>query len=228
MTIIVFLFGLPIIIALILSYSFIINIFTQKITISLFFLFGFLLYFVIYIKGIAHKEINKIYITIHEITHAIFGIFSFNIPRKIIIKKTNGYVEFNKKINPLIAISPYIFPTLNVIIAIIYFLLKTKLKNDYVYIFLFLQGFFIAFHIINTAEVITINQKDFKAIGGKSISLIMITALNLGIVAIFLMLIFSKSNHIIPFLKNTINLYFTILAKIFNFFMYLPNSIFQQ
>jgi hypothetical protein len=226
MTFLIFLLSIPAIISLIFSYPLIIKVLMKNTTISLFFILGFFSYLFIHIKRVAYKNINYFYILVHELTHAIFGIFSLNIPRRIKIKKTNGYVEFNEKTNSIIAISPYIFPLVNIFLFFVFIFLNPETKKIYLNLFLFLQGFFLSFHITNTLEVMTLNQKDFKYTGGRTSSILLILTLNLLIIAIFSLIILSKTEHIIPFLKRTLEFYIIITKKTFVFFINLFSLIF--
>lgn len=176
--------------------------------------------FVIYIPIHFNKKINKIigylYVISHELTHALFAIITGNAIKKIHISSKNGYVSFKDKPTKITAIAPYIFPFYNFIFAISYIIITAISKKKIFYFFLVTQSFFLSFHIFNTIEAISINQKDFKMIAPRLISVIIIILINLFILSIVLLL-FSPSakTNIAIFIKYCINNYFIIMKKIY-------------
>ncbi len=209
-------FIIPMIIAVLISYSQIISLFKENIKNSFFFLFGFIFYIIIHLQKNKPKILNYIYIFAHELTHALVGILTGNRVRKIKINSKYGYVSFENKVNKITAIAPYIIPFYNFVIAILYlFFYKT---NTSLHVFLLFNGFFLSFHILNTIDSITINQRDFKESGGRFIATILIILLNIFLTAVIIQLLISEEKkNIEVFIKNCITYYILILDKVFYF-----------
>jgi len=227
MCIFLFFLTIPAIISIILSYPLIIKGLLDNINTSLFFLFGFSIYFFIHTQKAFDKKIRHLYVLVHELTHAITGMLLFNKLRKIKIKAQSGYVCFDQKPNYITAISPYIFPVLNIILFLGFYLSPFHKKN-YFNLFLFLQGFFLSFHTLNTIDVITIDQKDFKITGGKIFSITTIVAINLLIVGVICGVLMLDRYQVYVFIKNVFTFYFIILKKIFIFFLNILKLIFKH
>ncbi len=215
MTTIVAIIILPMILAALISYSQIVYLIKSNIKSSFFFLSGFLIYFVLHFKKIFSQKTNYAYVLAHELTHAIFGIVSGNKVKKINVTNRNGYVSFKGKVNIITAISPYIFPFYNLILAGLYLLFLYFKKDGFFGPFLFLQGFFLSFHIINTIDAISFNQKDFKESGGRFASSVIIILSNIIVTAAIIeVLISPNKQNIFLFIKNCFEYYVLIIKKI--------------
>ncbi|MBP7795416.1 MAG: M50 family metallopeptidase [Elusimicrobiales bacterium] len=227
-TIITFL-AIPMIYAVCMSYLGLIKIMKFSSDISLFFLSGFILYILIHVNKRFRTTVNYVYVFSHELSHAVSGFLSGNSIKKIKVSKRNGYVSFGSRVNKFTAIAPYIFPLYNILISIIYFLLPFEVKKDYFRFFIFTQGLFFSFHIINTVDAISINQTDFKETGGRFVSTVLIILLNL-IFFIFLIYIITpvKENILIIFFKDTIKYYIFSIKKIIAFFITIIKYIFAK
>jgi len=216
MTTILAILIMPMIFAVVISYSQLSILIKYNLKTSLFFFSGFVAYFLIHFNKSTSRFINYIYVFSHEITHTIFAIFSGNRVKKIKISSRNGYVSFEGKTNIVTAISPYIFPFYNIITAIIYLIARKYYSGDISNIFILAQGFFLSFHIINTIDAISLNQKDFKEGGGRFLSTVIIILFNLIFTAIIINVIVSKNNEIIySFIKSCLNYYVMIIKNIF-------------
>lgn len=172
------------------------------------------------------KGLSYIYVLSHELTHLIFGVFSGNKVKKIMVKPSKGYVSFKENPNPITAISPYIFPLYNVIIFLLYIIISHFIKKDFFTIFLTLQGFFLSFHIINTIDVISLNQSDFKKTGGRVISILIIILSNIVITALIINFLISNDKKMIyQFIKSCMVYYILIIKKVYLLIVYLYEKL---
>ncbi|MEF3279966.1 MAG: M50 family metallopeptidase [Elusimicrobiota bacterium] len=213
------LLALPMIAAVALSYAGLINIFISNINRSFPLAVGFIIYLLAHFSMKRKKIISYLYVLSHEFSHAIFGFLSGNRIKKISVKPNKGYVIFSAKSNVITAISPYIFPLYNAIFFLFYIFVNKGIEGKYFGIFLFFQGFLISFHILNTIEVISLNQKDFKETGGRISSIVLITLFNLIIFATIILLSTpSGVSGLKIFFTESFKYYVILIKKIFLLF----------
>lgn len=179
---------------------------------------GFLLYFLIHIFFGKNKIINILYIISHELSHAIVGILQGNRIKKIRIFDKYGYVSFSKKPDKLTALTPYILPFYNIILAVI-FLFVYLIWNRFNYsLFLFLEGVFLSFYLINTLSILLTSQSDFKRFGGRGKSLFTIILSNSVIVYFLVLSFFPDKEMLVILMENIASNYLLIMKSIFRFF----------
>lgn len=226
MTTIIAIIILPMILAALLSYSQILYLAKSNIKSSFFFILGFVIYLAIHFKNTLSRKINYAYVFSHEMTHAFFGILTGNRVKKINVGAKSGYVSFSGKVNIITAISPYIFPFYNIIISLIYIIVTHFTKRDFFEILLIFEGFFLSFHIMNTIDALSLNQKDFKESGGRFTSSIFIITANILITALIINLLISNDRQTIyNFIKNCFSYYIFILKKLLSFIYFIFTEI---
>lgn len=179
----------------------------SKIKNIVYFLYGFLTYSILHF--LIYKPF-RIYVILHELTHAISALLFGGTVKSIKIKKYSGRINV-RKVNPIIAISPYFFPTLTFIILGMWHILSLFFQTkNYTFLLLFFTGFSLSFHLLLTIHALLQGQSDLK-IGGILLSLELIILGNCIIIALLISLIlpvsFSKyfNNSIVASFNNYVN-----------------------
>ena len=131
-----------------------------------------------------------LYVTAHELTHALAALFSGVRVRKISVKKHSGYVLLDST-STFISLAPYVIPFYTIAVAAAYWLVlrfwgSAQLRPW----FLAAAGFTLAFHLLHTADILTGPvQSDLRKAGGAVFSLPLLLLLNcLGLAAALKML----------------------------------------
>ncbi len=131
-----------------------------------------------------------LYVTAHELTHALAAVFSGVRVRKISVKKHSGYVLLDST-NAFISLAPYVIPLYTLAVAAVYWLAgrfwdAAPLRPW----FLAAAGFTLAFHLLHTADILSGPiQSDLKKAGGPVFSIPLLVLLNcLGLAAALKML----------------------------------------
>jgi len=131
------------------------------------------------------------YVLAHELSHALAALLSGVKVRKIAVKKTGGCVTLNAT-NAFISLAPYFIPFYAVAAGLLYSLASFFLDMvPYRPFFTALAGFFLAFHLLNTLNILTGPvQSDLKKAGGVFFSFSLVTLLNSLCLVLILKLIF--------------------------------------
>jgi len=216
--------SIPLIIAIFLSSADIYTSLIKNIKITFPFISGFIFYITIHIKW--HSKVEYLYTFSHEISHAISGLLQGIKVKKIKVKKNSGYVVFKGKPNFITELSPYFIPFYALFIAFLYFSISIFIKiEDYKILFIFFEGFFLSFHIINTIEIMSgIIQSDFKKAGGILFSYTFIVLINILSIILILKILFPKIINFSFFIKKSIIYFKKILIIIFSLFKLFYNT----
>jgi len=128
---------------------------------------------------------KRLYVTAHELTHALAALFSGVRVRKISVKKNSGYVLLDST-NTFISLAPYVIPFYTLAVAAAYWLAgrfwnAAPLRPW----FLAAAGFTLAFHLLHTTDILAGPvQSDLKKAGGPVFSIPLLVLLNcLGLAA---------------------------------------------
>ncbi len=128
---------------------------------------------------------GRLYITAHELTHALAAVFSGVRVRKISVKKNSGYVLLDST-NAFISLAPYFIPLYTLAVAAAYWLTgrfwnPAGLRPW----FLGAAGFTLTFHLLHTAGILSGPvQNDLRKAGGPVFSIPLLLLLNcLGLAA---------------------------------------------
>lgn len=176
---------------------------------ALSFILGALIYCGIHF---GYYRFSRLYVFGHEVTHALAALlFGYRI-KDMSVKENSGYVKMTRY-NTVVVLAPYFVPLYTLAIAFIY--LTADLFTDmtpYRFVFVFLVGFFTAFHFVQTFQTLfEANQPDLKMAGGSVFSVITITFVNLVILALVLKGLFPDAVALLPGAKNvlvsTVNLW---------------------
>ena len=137
---------------------------------------------------------SRPYVFIHEMTHALAALLCGGRVRDIRIGKDSGYVKMDKA-NAFVVLAPYFVPGYVLATAFCY-VVGDLFWNllPYRQIFLFLIGFWMTFHFIQTFKTLfEADQPDLKLAGGKVFSTITIVLANLVVLAVVLKGLFPES-----------------------------------
>lgn len=153
-----------------------------------FFLLGGCGYLIVH--AVFYKPIY-LYVLGHELTHAISSILCGGKVKSIKVSAAGGRV-LTTKANVFTRLSPYLVPIYTVLLFLLYLGLSLfSDTNRYVYLFIFLVGFSLVFHIVLTIDFLKKNQPDILK-SGSFFSLFLIYIVNICIIAAISGFIFSE------------------------------------
>lgn len=136
---------------------------------------------------------KRLYVTAHELTHALAAVMTGVRVSKISVKKQSGYVLTDSS-NTFISLAPYFIPFYTLVAAAAYwtacrFWDGAPLRPW----FLAAAGFTLAFHILHTADILAGPvQSDLKKAGGPVFSMPLLLLLNCAGLALALKLLFPE------------------------------------
>jgi hypothetical protein len=143
------------------------------------------------------KRSNILYIAAHEISHALAAMFFLVKVQDINIGRDSGNVKLSGS-NFIIGLAPYFLPLYAVITVIAYIILSyaaPEMRLSAKPWFTALAGFFLAFHFIHTADILTGPvQPDLQEEGGIIFSFPVIMIFS-GTVSIALLLALGPEKH---------------------------------
>lgn len=148
----------------------------------------------------------------HEITHLIFGLFFFKLPKgfKITLHE-GGHVKLTGS-NFLIYLAPYFFPTVSYLLLPFFFIIPPK----YLPILYAILGASLAFHLVSTWSELHLKQTDLQK-AGILFSTAFLPVANLIFYGALIVLIFGKTEDFINFWsigsKESYNLLISIFSK---------------
>ena len=160
------------------------------------------------------------YILEHELSHILFAFLSGVKVKKVVVRKSEGYVK-TQKVNLLIALAPYSLPLYTLFVFIVYRIVMIFHQSVLVSsIFYSLMGVTMAFHIITTIHYLQLDQPDLKRYGYFS-SLVFIFTWSLVVISLILALLYKKV-ELFSYLRasqiHAVEFYKRLSSLIFNFF----------
>ena len=152
------------------------------------FVLGIVVYSIIHYKW---YDFSRWYVLMHELTHAVAAILCGVRIKDVHVGKESGYVKMSRT-NTFIALAPYFVPGYVVCVALLYLLLSFFVDlTPYRQVVLFLVGFFMAFHFIQTFHTLwEADQPDLELAGGKFFSCVSIVLVNMLVLAGVLKILF--------------------------------------
>ena len=137
---------------------------------------------------------SRWYVLGHEVTHAIAALLCGSRVHDMSVREESGYVKMDKS-NAWIVLAPYVVPGYVILSFLCYLVLDLFMDvAPYRPIFIFMVGFFTAFHWIQTIKTLTeADQPDLKLAGGKIFSYIIIGLVNLVVLAVVLKGLFPQT-----------------------------------
>lgn len=162
------------------------------------------------------------YVFAHEMTHALAALLCGCRIKEVSVGRDSGFVKMDR-CNAFVVLAPYFVPAYVLLTAGVY--LITDLFVDltpYRQIFLFVIGFFTAFHFVQTFKTLfEADQPDLKLAGGKVFSVVIITLANLVVLALVLKALFPETVCLAQGGKN-------VLAGTVNVWRIIVNYIMEQ
>lgn len=146
----------------------------------------------------------------HEITHLIFGLLFFKLPKgfKVTLHE-GGHVKLAGS-NFLIYLAPYFFPTVSYFLLLFLFFIP----SDYLNIFYGFLGASLAFHLVSTWTELHLKQTDLQK-AGIIFSFVFLPVANLIFYGALIVLIFGKTEDFLQFWSIGIKESFNLIFKIF-------------
>ncbi|MBQ8032423.1 MAG: M50 family metallopeptidase [Elusimicrobiaceae bacterium] len=145
--------------------------------------------------GVHYKYYNfsRLYVFMHEMTHAVAAILCGVRIKDVRVGQASGYVKMSRT-NTFIALAPYFVPGYVVLLAMLYLLLSFFMDlTPYRHVMLFLVGFFMTFHFIQTFHTLwEADQPDLQLAGGKFFSCVSIVLANMLVLAVVLKILFPQ------------------------------------
>lgn len=131
------------------------------------------------------------YVLAHELSHALAALISGVKIRKISIRRNSGYVSMNAT-STFISLAPYFIPFYAMAAGLAYGLASFFTDmSPWRPLFTGLTGFLLAFHLLNTGEILTGPlQSDLKKAGGLLFAFSLVLLLNSLALVVALKLIF--------------------------------------
>jgi len=168
---------------------------------------------------------RHLYVTAHELTHAMAALASGVRVRKISVKSRSGYVLLDST-NAFISLAPYFIPFYTLAAAALYwtagrFFDAAPLRPW----FLGAAGFTLAFHLLHTAEILGGPvQSDLRKAGGPVFSLPLLLLLNCLGLAAALRLLFPELIHLRPYFARVFSAQAAAYRGIFSAAVYVINT----
>ena len=136
---------------------------------------------------------SRMYVFMHEMTHAMAALCCGSRVKDVNVGRESGYVKMDKT-NVFIVLAPYFVPGYVLVTVFAYIIGDLFVDlTPYRQLFLFLIGFFISFHFIQTFKTLfEADQPDLKLAGGKIFSVVIIVLANLIVLAILLKGVFPE------------------------------------
>lgn len=138
-------------------------------------------------------DFSRAYVWMHEMTHAMAALLCGVRIKDVHVGQDSGYVKMART-NTFIALAPYFVPGYVVLLALLYALLQFFIDlAPYRPVVLFLVGFFMTFHFIQTFHTLwEADQPDLELAGGKFFSCVTIVLANLVVLALVLKILFPQ------------------------------------
>ena len=166
------------------------------------FIMGILIY-----AGIHYGYYNfsRPYVFAHEMTHALAALLCGCRIKDVSVGQESGYVKMDR-CNAFVVLAPYFVPAYVVLAAGIYLIADLFVNlQPYRQVFLFVIGFFTAFHFVQTFKTLfEADQPDLKLAGGKVFSVVVITLANLVVLALVLKALFPEAVSLVQGGKNVL------------------------
>jgi len=158
------------------------------------------------VYAIVHYKVynfSRMYVFMHETTHALAALLCGIRVKDISIKQESGFVKMNRT-NTFVVLAPYFVPGYVILTAFLYILLDFFMDlAPYRPVVLFLVGFFMAFHFIQTFHTLwEADQPDLTMAGGKFFSFVIIVLANMLVLAIVLKILFPQEVYLLRALQQ--------------------------
>lgn len=162
---------------------------------------GAALYCVIHFGG---YHFDKMYVWGHETTHAAAAMLCGFRVHSMTVNKDSGSVKMDR-CNAAVVLAPYFVPFYALLTGLAYLGLGLFVDAaPYRPVFLFLTGFFMAFHFVQTVKTLwETDQPDLKLAGGRVFSVVIIVLCNAAVLALVLKFLFPQKVDLTQMLRGT-------------------------
>ena len=169
-----------------------------------------------------YYNFSRPYVFAYVITHALAALLCGCRIKDVSIGQDSGYVKMDR-CNAFVVLAPYFVPAYVIAAALVYVIADLFVDvSPYRQVFLFVIGFFMAFHFIQTFKTLfEADQPDLKLAGGKVFSVVMITLANLVVLAVVLKALFPETVSLLEAGKN-------VLAGTVNIWRIIVNYIVEK
>ena len=151
---------------------------------------GAALYCVIHFGG---YKFERMYVWAHETTHAVAAMLCGYRVHSITVHKDSGNVKMDRY-NTVVVLAPYFVPFYAILTGLLYLAVDLFVDaSAYRSAFVFVVGFFMAFHFVQTFQTLwEVDQPDLKLAGGRIFSAVMIILCNALVLVLVLKLLFPQ------------------------------------
>lgn len=154
------------------------------------FLAGGALYGVIHFAGF---HFDRMYVWGHETTHAAAAmLFGFRV-HSMAVNKDSGHVKMDR-CNAAVVLAPYVVPLYALMAGLGYLALELCIDAaPYRPVFVFVAGFLMTFHYVQTVKTLwETQQPDLRLAGGRIFSVVMIVLCNAVVLTLVLKTLFPE------------------------------------
>ncbi len=154
------------------------------------FLAGGALYGVIHFAGF---HFDRMYVWGHETTHAVAAmLFGFRV-HSMTVNKDSGHVKMDR-CNAAVVLAPYVVPLYALMAGLGYLALELCIDAaPYRPVFVFVAGFLMTFHYVQTVKTLwETQQPDLRLAGGRIFSVVMIVLCNAVVLTLVLKTLFPE------------------------------------
>lgn len=154
------------------------------------FLAGGALYGVIHFAGF---HFDRMYVWGHETTHAVAAmLFGFRV-HSMTVNQDSGHVKMDR-CNAAVVLAPYVVPLYALMAGLGYLALELCIDAaPYRPVFVFVAGFLMTFHYVQTVKTLwETQQPDLRLAGGRIFSVVMIVLCNAVVLTLVLKTLFPE------------------------------------
>ena len=176
---------------------------------------GAALYCVIHFGG---YKFERMYVWGHEATHAMVAMLCGFRVHSITVNQDSGNVKMDK-MNAVVVLAPYFVPLYAIVTGLVYVGLDLFLDaSQYRAIFVFIVGFFMAFHFVQTFQTLwEVDQPDLIMAGGRIFSAVMIVLCNAAILLLVLKLLFPQRVQLLQIFSSIASSTYALWKYIYHF-----------
>ncbi len=163
---------------------------------------GAVLYCVIHFGG---YKFEKMYVWGHEATHAVVAMLCGFRVHSITVNDDSGNVKMDRT-NAAVVLAPYCVPLYAILTGFLYLGLDLFLDaSQYRAVFVFVVGFFMAFHFVQTFQTLwEVDQPDLTMAGGRIFSSVIIVLCNAAVLVLVLKLLFPQRVQLLEMGRSVI------------------------
>lgn len=168
---------------------------------------------------------RRLYVTAHELTHALAAFFTGIKIRRISVRRNSGYVLLDST-NAFISLAPYVIPLYTLAVSAAYWAAGRFWDlSPYRAWFLAAAGFTLAFHLLHTADILAGPvQSDLRKAGGPVFSLPLLLLLNCLGLAAALKLLFPELLSLRAYGTGVLEAQRAVYGAIYKAALYLANT----